>query len=53
MKYFKKLIGKKVYLSPINVDDALLYVGVSRAKSILYVVGDSAYLEEIAKVAVR
>lgn len=25
MKYFKKLIGKKVYLSPINVEDAEQY----------------------------
>jgi len=26
MKYFKKLIGKRVYLSPMNVDDADIYV---------------------------
>ncbi len=26
MKYFKKLIGKRVYLSPMNVDDAEIYV---------------------------
>lgn len=26
MKYFKKLVGKKVYLSPMNVEDAEIYV---------------------------
>ena len=26
MKYFKKLIGEKVYLSPLNVDDAEKFV---------------------------
>ena len=26
MKYFKKIEGEKVYLSPINVDDYELYV---------------------------
>lgn len=26
MKYYKKLIGKRVYLSPMNVDDAETYV---------------------------
>lgn len=26
MKYFKKIVGKKVYLSPINTDDYLRYV---------------------------
>ena len=25
MKYFKKMIGKKVYLSPINMEDAIKY----------------------------
>jgi len=27
MKYFKKIIGTKVYLSPMNVEDAETYVG--------------------------
>lgn len=26
MKYFKKIVGEKVYLSPMNVDDCLQYV---------------------------
>ena len=26
MKYYKKLIGKKVYLSPMNVDDVESYI---------------------------
>lgn len=26
MKYFKKLVGKKVYLSPMNIEDAEIYV---------------------------
>ena len=25
MRYFKKLVGKKVYLSPINIDDYEIY----------------------------
>jgi|GEM_PF-3884 len=25
MKYFKKLVGEKIYLSPINIEDALMY----------------------------
>jgi len=26
MKYFKKMVGNKVYLSPVNVDDAIKYL---------------------------
>ena len=26
MKYFKKLVGERVYLSPMNIDDAETYV---------------------------
>ena len=26
MKYFKKLVGDKIYLSPRNIEDAELYV---------------------------
>lgn len=26
MKYYKKLVGKKVYLSPMNIEDAEIYV---------------------------
>ena len=25
MKYFKKLVGEKVYLSPMNIEDAEIY----------------------------
>ena len=27
MKYFKKLVGERIYLSPINIEDAEKYVG--------------------------
>ena len=26
MKYFKKLIGERIYLSPLNIEDAEKYV---------------------------
>ncbi len=26
MKYFKKLVGKRIYLSPMNIEDAETYV---------------------------
>ena len=26
MKYFRKMVGEKVYLSPVNVDDAVKYL---------------------------
>lgn len=26
MKYFKKIVGKRIYLSPMNVEDVEIYV---------------------------
>jgi hypothetical protein len=26
MKYYKKIVGKRLYLSPINIDDAENYI---------------------------
>lgn len=26
MKYFKKLVGERIYLSPLNVEDAEKYI---------------------------
>ena len=26
MKYFKKFVGKRIYLSPMNIEDAETYV---------------------------
>ena len=55
MKYFKKIVGERLYLSPMNVEDAETYVnwlnsrGVSdnlgMTASVVRVPGEKEYIE--------
>lgn len=57
MKYFKKIVGNKVYLSPINSDDYLKYVewlndyditkGINHYIDIISINGEKEYLEKL------
>ena len=59
MRYFKKLVGERVYLSPINPDDAEIYtkwvndpevtLTLGQHKTIVSLNGERAYLEQAAK----
>ena len=56
MKYFKKMIGDKVYLSPVNSDDYLKYVewlnnyniakGVNQIRNILTIEAEKEFLSK-------
>ena len=56
MKYFKKIVGEKVYLSPINSDDCLKYVewlnnyeiakGVNHYTNMISIYGEKEWLEK-------
>ena len=56
MKYFKKIVGNKVYLSPINSDDYLKYVewlnnyeiakGVNHVINLVSIDSEKAWLEK-------
>ena len=56
MRYFKKIVGEKVYLSPINCDDYLKYVEwlndldiakyINHYTNILSITGEKEYLEK-------
>ena len=56
MKYYKKLIGKRIYLSPMNTEDAEKYVewisdfkvtdGIGRSCNLLTVEGEKSWLEK-------
>lgn len=53
MKYFKKLVGERIYLSPISIDDAEKYVewmndfkvtdGVGRSSGLKYITFNLLY----------
>ena len=59
MKYFKKLVGDRIYLSPVNVEDAEKYVewfcdfkttdGIARSASLMTVEAERIWLEENVK----
>lgn len=55
MKYFKKLIGERIYLSPVNIEDVEKYVewfcdfkmtdGLGRSGELMTIKGEKEYLE--------
>jgi len=55
MKYFKKLVGERIYLSPVNIEDVEKYVewfcdftmtdGVGRSGEVMTIKGEKEYLE--------
>ena len=59
MKYYKKLIGERIYLSPVSVDDAEKYVewfcdfkttdGIGKSSSIMTVESEREWLENSLK----
>ena len=59
MKYFKKLVGEKVYISPMNADDAEIYAKwlndsritqyLSIHNSLVSIYGEKEYLENSSK----
>ena len=59
MKYFKKLIGERIYLSPLNIEDAEKYVewfndfktsdGTGRSSSIMTLEAEREWLENAIK----
>lgn len=59
MKYFKKLVGERIYLSPVNVEDAEKYVewfcdfkmtdGIGKSSSIMSVEAEREWLENNLK----
>ena len=58
MKYFKKLVGEKIYLSPRNIEDVELFTEwlndfdttdyIGRSGSLVTIAGEKKYLEENA-----
>ena len=59
MKYFKKLVGNNVYISPMNIEDAVLYTKwlnnpeitkyLSIHNSLICIEGEKAYIENFVK----
>ena len=59
MKYFKKLVGERIYLSPVNVEDAEKYVewfcdfrmtdGIGKSSSMMTVEAEREWLENSLK----
>ena len=59
MKYFKKIEGEKVYLSPMNIEDAEVFAKwlndpkitkyLSVHNSLVSLSGEKAYIEEFSK----
>lgn len=59
MKYFKKLIGERIYISPMNVEDAEIYTKwlnnseitqyLSIHNSLVSITGERDYLENFSK----
>ena len=59
MNYFKKLIGERIYLSPLNIEDAEKYVewfcdfkmtdGIEKSSSIMTVEAEREWLENTLK----
>lgn len=59
MKYFKKLVGERIYLSPLNVEDAEKYVewfcdfkttdGIGKSGNIMTLESEKEFLEKIVK----
>ena len=59
MKYYKKLIGERIYLSPVNIEDAEKYVewfcdfsttdGIGKSSSITTVESEREWLENSLK----
>lgn len=55
MKYFKKLVGERIYLSPVNIEDVEKYIewfcdftmtdGVGRSGEVMTIKGEKEYLE--------
>lgn len=60
MKYFKKLEGERVYISPMNVEDAEIYTKwlndpeivqyLSLRNSLVSIYGERSYIENFSKV---
>lgn len=59
MKYFKKIIGEKVYLSPVNTLDVELYCkwlndssttdGINKTKDVITIENETEYLNNVVK----
>ena len=59
MKYYKKLIGERIYLSPVSIEDAEKYVewfcdfkttdGIGKSSSIMTVESEREWLENTLK----
>lgn len=48
MKYFKKMVGEKVYLSPMNVEDVEIYTKWMNDRRITDNLGNSAFIFNIS-----
>ena len=59
MKYYKKLVGERIYLSPVNVEDAEKYVewfcdfktadGIGQSSKLISVEGEKEWIEKCLK----
>ena len=59
MKYFKKIVGERLYLSPVNPEDVLLYCkwlndfstadGLNKSKDMITTANEIEYLTEVSK----
>ena len=57
MKYFKKLIGERIYLSPLNIEDVSKYVewfcdfkttdGIEKSASLMTLEAERKWFEKI------
>ena len=59
MKYFRKIEGERLYLSPVNLEDVLLYCkwlndpsitdGINKSKDVITTAKEIEYLTEVSK----
>ena len=49
MKYFKKIIGENIYLSPINVEDIEIYMKWMNDKNVTDNIGQTQYVTTFEK----
>lgn len=59
MKYFKKLIGERIYLSPMNIEDTEKYVewmndfkvtdGIGRSAGLMTIEDEKEWINEVSK----
>ena len=59
MKYFRKIEGERLYLSPVNLEDVLLYCkwlndpsitdGINKSKDVITTANEIEYLTEVSK----